>query len=56
MLSKQTCTKDMKPRCHFIDSTQLDITLLDGIHPDAAGYDLIGETVWALMQAEGVRR
>jgi lysophospholipase L1-like esterase len=56
MLSKQTCTKDSKPRCHFLDSTKLDITLQDGIHPNAAGYDLIGETVWALMQAEGVRR
>jgi len=56
MLSKETCTKDSKPRCHFIDSTELAITLQDGIHPDAAGYDLIGETVWALMQAEGVRR
>jgi hypothetical protein len=56
MLSKETCRKDTVPRCHFIDSTQLDITLQDGIHPDPAGYDLIGATVWALMQAEGVRR
>ncbi|HMI89985.1 MAG TPA: SGNH/GDSL hydrolase family protein [Polyangiales bacterium] len=56
MLSKQTCTKDSKPRCHFLDSTKLAITLQDGIHPNPAGYDLIGETVWALMQAEGVRR
>jgi lysophospholipase L1-like esterase len=34
----------------------LDITLSDGIHPNSAGYDLIGETVWELMQARGMRR
>jgi lysophospholipase L1-like esterase len=56
MLSGQSCTKNTMPRCHFIDSTQLDITLQDGIHPDPAGYDLIGTTVWQLMQAEGIRR
>ena len=47
---------DMKPRCHFLDSSQLDLTLQDGIHPNGAGYDLIGKTVWELMQAQGIRR
>ena len=56
MLSETTCLPTNMPRCHFIDSTMLDITLSDGIHPNAAGYDLLGETVWALMQAEGMRR
>jgi lysophospholipase L1-like esterase len=56
MLSEMTCLPTNMPRCHFIDSTMLDITLSDGIHPNAAGYDLLGETVWALMQAEGMRR
>ena len=56
MVSKSTCRVDMKPRCHFIDGSQLDLTLLDGIHPNAAGYDLIGKTVWELMQAQGIRR
>jgi hypothetical protein len=56
MISNMTCLPTAMPRCHFIDSTMLDITLADGIHPNAAGYDLLGETVWALMQAEGMRR
>ena len=55
-LSNAMCVKTAMPRCHFIDSTMLDITLQDGIHPNAAGYDLIGQTVWELMQAEGMRR
>jgi lysophospholipase L1-like esterase len=56
MLSATQCTTDASPRCHYIDSTMLDITLRDGIHPDDAGYDLIGKTVWELMQKEGMRR
>jgi lysophospholipase L1-like esterase len=56
MLSKESCTKNTMPRCHFVDSTQLPIMLQDGIHPNPAGYDLIGRTVWELMQAEGMRR
>jgi lysophospholipase L1-like esterase len=55
-LSNAMCLKTAMPRCHYIDSTMLDITLADGIHPNAAGYDLIGRTVWERMQAEGVRR
>ena len=55
-ISNMICTKMTKPRCHFLDSTMLDIMLQDGIHPNAAGYDLIGKTVWELMQAEGMRR
>jgi lysophospholipase L1-like esterase len=56
MLSQTSCVTTAVPRCHFIDSTMLDITLADGIHPNAAGYDLIGQTVWELMQARGIRR
>jgi lysophospholipase L1-like esterase len=56
MLSTTSCTTATKPRCHFLDSTMLDITLADGIHPNSAGYDLLGETVWQLMQAQGMRR
>jgi lysophospholipase L1-like esterase len=56
MLSTMSCLKTGMPRCHYIDSTMLDITLQDGIHPNAAGYDLIGQKVWELMQAEGMRR
>jgi hypothetical protein len=56
MLNKMFCKPDSMPRCHSLDSTQLDITLRDGIHPDDAGYDLIGETVWQMMQDQGMRR
>ena len=57
MLSGENCTPEMTPRCHFLDSTELDITLLpDGIHPDVASYELLGQTVWELMVEEGVRR
>lgn len=56
MISKMICTTATMPRCHFLDSTTLDLTLMDGIHPNPAGYDLIGKTVWELMQSEGVRR
>jgi hypothetical protein len=56
MLSKMFCRTDTMPRCHSLDSTKLDLTLRDGIHPDDAGYDLIGETVWQMMQDEGMRR
>ena len=50
------CTDKRMPRCHFLDSTVLDLTLRDGIHPDDAGYDLIGQTVWKMMQDDGARR
>ena len=28
----------------------------DGIHPTAEGFDILGQMVWDLMQAEHVRR
>jgi hypothetical protein len=56
MLSKMICASDRMPRCHFLDSSTLDLTLMDGIHPNPAGFDLLGKTVWELMQTEGVRR
>jgi hypothetical protein len=57
MLSGQSCREDMMPRCFYLNSTKLNITLMsDGIHPDAASYDLIGQEVYKLMVAKGMRR
>ena len=28
----------------------------DGIHPTDEGYNILGQMVWDLMKAEGVRR
>jgi hypothetical protein len=56
MLSSKLCAEDSMPRCHYLDSTTLMLTLRDGIHPDDAGYDLIGQTVWKMMQDDGMRR
>jgi hypothetical protein len=44
-------------RCHILET--LDIVMgdiPDGIHPSAAGYDRIGQAVYELMIAEGMRR
>jgi hypothetical protein len=44
-------------RCHYVDNkARPGLVTRDGFHPDAAGYDLIGQAVWDRMQAEGVRR
>lgn len=56
MRNEAECTKERMPRCHFIDGSKLGIKLSDGIHPDGAGYDLLGKTVWERMVAEGIRR
>jgi hypothetical protein len=56
MRNEAECTTAMLPRCHFIDGSKLNLTLQDGIHPNSAGYDLLGKTVWELMVAEGIRR
>jgi hypothetical protein len=56
MVSTKVCAEDSMPRCHFVDSTKLMITLQDGIHPNPAGDDLVAQTAWDLMQAKGVRR
>lgn len=50
------CKTDSMPRCRWINSTKLNLTLQDGIHPNAAGCDTIGKAVWDLMVAEGIRR
>ena len=57
-LLTQQCKKTDKPRCHFIDPvTQLAGKIApDGIHPTDEGYDILGQMVWDLMKAEGVRR
>jgi hypothetical protein len=56
-LSASICVPTGAPRCHYVDSTKLQIMLMsDGIHPTAASCDLIGKTVFDLMTKEGVRR
>jgi lysophospholipase L1-like esterase len=52
---------DMVPaplRCHSLDSDAVDpdLMLRDGIHPDAAGFDVIATALWKMMQDDGVRR
>lgn len=52
------CTDVPEPlRCHRLET--LDIVMgdiPDGIHPSAAGYDRIGQAVYDLMIAQGMRR
>jgi hypothetical protein len=55
-VSLKTCVPTSMPRCHFVDSSKLDFMLQDGIHPNAAGCDLIAKTVFDLMTSEGMRR
>lgn len=55
-VAEEFCTPDTMPRCHFLDASTLDIALRDGIHPDDAGYDLLGDEVWQLLQEVGARR
>jgi lysophospholipase L1-like esterase len=52
------CTPEMTPRCHFIDPVEelYGEIRSDGIHPTAAGYDILGQMVWDTMQARGIRR
>lgn len=50
---------DAPVRCHLLDPDALGAGILktrDGIHPDDAGYDLIGQGVYDLMKKEGMRR
>lgn len=54
--TKEICKPDNTPRCHFMDSTKIPLVHADFIHPDEAGYDILGDKVWELMQAEGMRR
>jgi len=52
------CTPDMSPRCHFIDPVEelYGEIRSDGIHPTGAGYDVLGQMVWDVMQERGIRR
>ena len=50
------CKEDTMPRCNWINSTKLNLTLQDGIHPNAAGCDTVAKAVWDLMEAKGIRR
>jgi hypothetical protein len=54
------CEKVPEPlRCHVFDSDEFVPSLalrVDGIHPDSASYDAIGEALWEQMQEWGVRR
>lgn len=47
-------------RCHLVDADVVNdggpVTLLEGIHPNGEGYDLIGKYVYNLMVEEGMRR
>jgi lysophospholipase L1-like esterase len=45
-------------RCHFVDPAEQLVGKIsaDGIHPTNAGYDIIGQMVWDLMQERGLRR
>lgn len=58
--TKMTPICDSSPvRCHLLDPDKLGAGVVktrDGIHPTNAGYDLIGEGVYALMKSEGMRR
>jgi len=58
MLSEAMCLPDAMPRCHFLNNANTVSGMIrgDGIHPTGAGYDLLGERTWALMQERGVRR
>ena len=58
MLLSEACTEDDVPRCHYIDPVEELAGRIspDGIHPTAEGYDILGQMVWDLMQAEGIRR
>jgi hypothetical protein len=52
-----SCTAASTPRCHYVDNkARPGLVTRDGFHPDAAGYDLVGQAVWDRMVAEGVRR
>jgi hypothetical protein len=57
-LLAQQCKKELTPRCHYIDPVEelAGKISADGIHPTQEGYDILGQLVWDLMQAEGVRR
>ncbi len=58
-LLAQQCRKDVPaPRCHYIDPVEELAGKIrgDGIHPTDEGYDILGQMVWDLMQADGVRR
>jgi len=52
------CTPEMMPRCHFIDPVEELYGEIrgDGIHPTGAGYDILGQMVWDVMQERGIRR
>jgi lysophospholipase L1-like esterase len=57
----RNCNGAMWPsgiRCHFVDPAEQLIGMIsaDGIHPNNAGYDVIGRMVWDKMQQAGVRR
>jgi hypothetical protein len=56
MLAATSCTLNTMPRCHYLDSSKLTITLRDGIHPDAAGYVTVANAAYKLMTDDGVRR
>lgn len=43
-------------RCHLIDSVPFISGTLDGVHPDAASNDVIGDEIWKTMQEQGIRR
>jgi len=53
-----SCTAQSVPRCHYIDPVvELAGKIRsDGIHPTDAGYDILGQMAWDMMQAEGMRR
>jgi lysophospholipase L1-like esterase len=58
MLSEEMCTPDAMPRCHFLNNlnTVSGMIRADGIHPTAAGYDILGQRVWDMLQERGLRR
>jgi len=57
-LSLAMCVPDAMPRCHWIDPGEELVGNIsgDGIHPTPAGYDIIGQMTWDLMQERGLRR
>jgi lysophospholipase L1-like esterase len=57
-LSVEMCVPGAMPRCHWIDPGEELVGNIsgDGIHPTPAGYDILGQMTWDLMQERGLRR
>jgi hypothetical protein len=57
-LSVAMCVPGAMPRCHWIDPAVELVGNIsgDGIHPTQAGYDILGQLTWDLIQDRKLRR